>query len=303
MTTTHTIPPNSLVVAYDGSEHADRALLWAAEQAAAEKRALEVLHVAGIAAVPGAPWSGAGAVSPLLEKDLRGAAQTMVEEAVARVVPDHLEVTSRVHVVEGDPRQVLIDLSEHAHLLVLGSRGRGLVRSLLLGSVSAAVTKHAACPVVVTRPSDADPAGTGVVVGADGTPESLPVIEFAYQQAALRDLPLTVVHCYWDAVAAYAGVNPAVASDGDTEDLRALLAESVAGLSTSYPDVLVNQRLEHGLVDQVLTSGRDWDLIVVGRHPRNLWSRAFVGSMATAVLERARTTVVVVPEAKSDDQA
>ena len=302
MTTPHTIPQGSLVVAYDGSEHADRALRWAAVQASLEKRALDVVHVAGISEIPGAPWAGAGMVSALLVDDLRETARSAVEAAAARVVSRRLDLTTRVHVLDGDPRQVLIDLSQHAHLLVLGSRGRGVVRSLLLGSVSAAVSKHAACPVVVARPTDVDPVGAGVVVGADGSAESVPVIEFAFRQASVRTLPLTVVHCYWDAAVAYGTINPSAGAAGDTEDLRALLAESVAGLSEKFPDVHVSQRLEHGLVDHVLTSGRGWDLIVVGRHPRDLWSRTFVGSMATAVLERAHATVAVVPEASTDER-
>lgn len=286
----------SVVAAYDGSPHADRALRWAADQAAYEGRCLDVVHVACLSEVPGGAWAGVGAVSPRLVDDLRETARERVEEAVAGVVPRHLELSPRTHVVDGDARQVLLELSRRAHLLVLGSRGRGIVRSLLLGSVSAAVSKHASCPVVVARPAAAEPAGAGVVVGADGTAESLPVIEFAFRQASLRALPLTVMHCYWDAAAAYAGARATPPPRTDTSDLEALLSESVAGLTTEFPDVHVMPRLEHGLVDQVLTSQRDWDLVVVGRHPHEGWSRTLVGSMATAVLERARCTVAVVPE-------
>ncbi len=302
MNTARSIPLDSIVVAYDGSEHADRALRWASVQASLEKRALDVVHVAGISEIPGAPWAGAGMVSALLVDDLRETARSAVEAAAARVISRRLDLTTRVHVLGGDPRQVLIELSQHAHLVVLGSRGRGVVRSLLLGSVSAAVSKHAGCPVVVARPVESDPVGAGVVVGADGTHESLPVIEFAFRQASFRTLPLTVVHCYWDAAAAYGSRDLTAGADDDTADLRALLAESVAGLSEKFPDVHVSRRLEHGLVDHVLTSGRGWDLIVVGRHPLDLWSRTFVGSMATAVLERAHATVAVVPEASTDER-
>ncbi len=302
MTTTTTLPAGSIVVAHDGSTHADRALHWAADQADLENRGLDIVHVAGPAPVPGAPWSSSWSRSPLEVQDLPAHTRLLIEAAVSQVAEHHPTLDARVHVREGDTRQVLLDLARHAHLLVLGSRGRGVVRSLLLGSVSAAVSRHAACPVVVTRPTDADTARAGVVVGADGTVESLPVIEFAFRQASFRSMPLTVVHCYWDAAAAYAGTQAAAAAlQADTDELQALLAESVAGLGAKFPDVQVTRRLEHGLVDQVLTHSHEWDLIVVGRPVKPLWRRTFIGSMSTAVLERADCTVAVVSEASEDD--
>lgn len=96
--------------------------------------------------------------------------------------------------VYGDPRGVLIGLARQAHLIVMGSRGRGTVRSMLLGSVSAAVSKYASCPVAVRRPPRGRAHTCGVVVGSDVTPESVPVVEFAFEQASLRGVPLTVLH-------------------------------------------------------------------------------------------------------------
>jgi nucleotide-binding universal stress UspA family protein len=202
--------------------------------------------------------------------------------------------------LSGDPREALIDLSSAARLLVLGSRGRGTLKSLLLGSVSIAVTRHAHCPVVVCRPRTAAGPGSGVVVGADGTPESMPVIEFAFQQASLRELRITVVHCFWDAVAAAAGFRKLGAdllTDPQFEELSLVLSESVAGFAEKYPEVPVSLRLTHGLVDETLSPrGSDSDLIVVGRHALASVDRVLVGSISTAVLERAQTTVAIVPE-------
>jgi nucleotide-binding universal stress UspA family protein len=79
--------------------------------------------------------------------------------------------------------------------------------------------------------------------------------------------------------------------------MRLLLAESVAGLRETYPDVEVDLHLTRGLVDQVLAdTAPGADLLVVGRRHQNAISRFFHGSMATAVLERAAGTVAVVPE-------
>jgi nucleotide-binding universal stress UspA family protein len=265
----------SVVVAVDGSDHAARALRWAAEQASLERRRLAVVSV------------GEGP-------------DTLVEEAVSAARLDHHDLAVAGSRVSGDPRQVLIDASTHAHMLVVGSRGRGAVKSMLLGSVSATVSAHAACPVIVCRPAAVADAGAGVVVGADATPESLPVIDFAYRQASLRGLPLTVLHSFWDAAAAVAQYRQARGQQAEwpeLEELRATLAGSVAGLAEEYPDVPVTLTLKHGFADEALSPRHGgWDMIVVGRHPMTSLTRLLTGSIATSVIERARATVAVVPE-------
>lgn len=270
----------SVVVAVDGSEHAERAMRWAAEQASLERR-------------------------PLVAVSVGDDAGRIADEAVAVARQRHPDLAVPGMAILGEAREVLLDLSRRAHLLVVGSRGRGSLRSVLLGSVSSAVSSHAACPVVVCRPMSGDhepgdPTRKGVVVGADATPESLPVIEFAYRQAALRGQPLTVLHCFWDAVAAVAQYREALGQDAEApelEDLRALLSQSVAGLAEKYPDVPVTLTLKHGLVDEALSPRHDgWDLVVVGRHPMTSRVRVLTGSVASTVVEQARTTVAVVPE-------
>ncbi|MBZ5741226.1 universal stress protein [Nocardioides mangrovi] len=269
----------TIVAAVDGSDHALRALTWAVEEARAEGRRL-TLVAAG--------------------DDARAVATA----AVARVRELAPELAIDALISGDDPRQVLTDLSARAHLLVVGSRGRGPVSSMLLGSVSAYVVAHAACPVVVCRPDEHPrPRGRGVLVGADGTPESRPVLDFGYRQAALHGLPLTVRHCFWDAVAAAALYHRSRGEDVDAPDLtelEAMLAESIAGYAETYPEVEVTLSLDHGLVDEALTPrGQTWDLVVVGRHPMTSLSRVVIGSIATSVVERAHTTVAVVPEEPS----
>lgn len=270
------IPPHSIIVAADGSKHADRAVVWAAEQAQLEQRALVVVTTDG----------------NHLHRINQDAAQLAADTA-----PD-IEVIPLT--AAGDPRAILVELSREAHLLVVGSRGHGTVQSMLLGSVSAAVSRLAWCPVIVCRPRADGHRGRGVLVGADGTPDSLAVIEFAFAQASMRGMALTVVHCIWDVVAAVTG-DRNVSLDGvelgEGDDVHLLLAESIAGFGEKYPDVPVTVRVTHGLVDDVI-GGRTgaWDLVVVGRHPVDTVSRLVKGSIATAVVERAHTVVGVVPE-------
>lgn len=282
----------------DGSEHAERAVVWAARQAALEGRDLDVVHSCEHALMRDTAWLDAQGINHAeLVRALRSAAEAIVTEARNRATREAPDIEIRSHVVELDPRDALIDASVSAHLLVVGSRGRGPLTSLVLGSVSAAVARHAHCPVVVCRPPEDAPSGPRVLVGADGTSASVPVIEFAFRQASLRGLPLTVLHCFFDAAA---GTRPELVEPEEYssyEDLRLLLAESVAGLGEKFPDVAVDLQLRRGLVDEcLLGQAPTADLVVVGRTVAHGWSRYFTVSCAFAVLERAHTTVAVIPE-------
>lgn len=269
------IRPGSIIVAADGSKHADRAVVWAAEQSRFERRPLVVVTADG------------NNVHRINHDAVRLAENTA---PLSEVIP----LTAA-----GDPRSILVELSREAHLLVLGSRGHGTVQSMLLGSVSAAVSKLAWCPVIVCRPRADGHRGRGVLVGADGTPESFEVIDFAFNQASMRRMPLTVVHCIWDVVAAVAGERNVSLEDAELgigDDPHRLLAESIAGFAEKYPDVPVSVRVTHGLVDDVIGGHTAaWDLVVVGRHPADTIARLVTGSIATAVVERAHTVVGVVP--------
>ena len=278
------VTPGTIAVGVDGSQHAQRALTWAAEQATLEGRPLTVVHAAREGDLHTAP-------------SVSATAREVVGEAVAlaEAAQPGLEVVGVQRA--GDPRQVLVDLSEGAHLLVVGSRGRGTFRSMLLGSVSVSVAKHANCPVVVTRPGRQEGVNDGVLAGADGTPESLPVIEFAFRQASLRGVPLTVMHTSFDIAVMAASDSAVPAPTERADDLRLLLSQSVAGLSEKFPDVHVSLELGYGLVDECLTRGpRPRDLIVVGRHPVDSISKLLAGSICAAVLERSDSPVAVVPE-------
>lgn len=294
------LDPGSIVVGADGSEESQRAVHWAAEQASLERRPLVVVTAVGAPDVPGLTWTGMGSRYARHPEEAMDAGQAVAAEAVAlaRHVAPGVDVRSVVLVA--DPRQALVDLSRSAHLMVLGSRGRGFVRSKVLGSVSAAVSRDAACPVMVCRPARPDrAAGRGVLVGADGTPASLPVLELAFRQASLRDLPLAVVHCVWDVDRPRHDAELMPPDQPGLDADRLLLAESVAGLSATFPEVAFELLVAQGLTEEFLSGpGSDWDLVVVGRHPVDSLSRLMTGATATVVVERAATTVVVVPEAE-----
>jgi nucleotide-binding universal stress UspA family protein len=284
--------PGTIVVGIDGSESSDHALDWAADQAVLEQRALTLVYGLGI---PTPAWTDIGVADPYLSLPaIRTGGQAEIDQARARVARrapalDVLEVLELE-----DPRTLLLEQSKRAALVVLGSRGRGPVRSALLGSVGVAVARHTSCPVVIHRPVDDDRERRGILVADDATRESLPVLEFAYRQAEVTKLPLTVMHCYWDIPAvttpSYAG------SPVDLESERRELAESLAGLATEHPDVEVREVVEHGLPEvRVPLATDEMDLVVVGAHQGSRLQQLMYGAVSIQALEHGTCPVAVVP--------
>ena len=229
----NTQPQGAVVVGVAESVFKGWALRWAAEQAQLEGRPLTLVNASG--PVSGA-WQEHGMdalpnSSAMREhgEQLLGRARAVVEKAAPGVpVNEVFEVV--------DPSTLLIQLSSTAHLLVLGSRGRGPVRSHLLGSVGLTVVRHAACPVVVHRPGDHPGlVHRGIVVAADATQESTPVLAFAFREASLRGLPLKVVHYVYDVRSALVGAPIGGSLSEDTEEHAVALAESLLASGRIIP--------------------------------------------------------------------
>ena len=288
------------MVGVDGSEGSARALSWAVEQARAESRTLTLLHSGGESLLRATVLLDAdGTDHEALYDRLRTADLALTERCAAVVTEADPGLEVEVVVVGTDARTALVDASQRAHLVVLGSRGRGRVASMMLGSVSRYVAAHAVCPVVVCRGSIGSWKPRRVVVGADWTPSSVPVTEFAFRQASIHRVPLTVLHALW-VVPESLAERPLVTVD-DPGGLGAMLAESVAGLREKYPDVTVLFELRRGLPDDCLVRATSDDaLLVVGRPAHDLVTRVLEGTTALAVVERASGVVAVVPEAGSD---
>lgn len=288
---------STIVAAVDGSEESLKALHWAVDQARAEHRSLTLLHALGEPANPA--WMDQAVLySPELRASVRKQGERVLDAAgreAAQRAPE-LEVTTECE--DADVRAALLERSRTASLLVLGSRGRGHLRSLLLGSVSVAVVRHASCPVVVHRPTRHGVVRHGITVAVDATEESAPVLDFAYRQASLRDLPLTVLHCFWDVLASAAPAQLVTGSDHGTsaEQERLALAETMAGMGERYPEVRVQTEVARGMPEEVLVRlSERMDLIVVGAHQGSWARQLLLGSRSVAVVEHASCPVAVVP--------
>ena len=145
---------NEIVVGVDGSEESRAALDWAVEEGRLRQAPVLAIHAWEVPMVP-APT---GLVPPSVEvvgdlTELREDAASLVETMVREIAGDAADVEIRPLTVEDKPVRALLDAAERndAQMIVVGSRGHGGFVSLLIGSTSDQVARHATCPVVIHR--------------------------------------------------------------------------------------------------------------------------------------------------------
>lgn len=139
-----------ILVAYDGSEHAGRALAWARQLALLQKKKAEIHIVTAIA-----PHVSELELPPeehdKLEARVQRTARANLNRQAQALEAEGLQVIT--HCDDGRPADVIVDVAEQvdADLIVVGSRGLGSVQRLLLGSVSIEVVQRAHRPVTVVH--------------------------------------------------------------------------------------------------------------------------------------------------------
>jgi nucleotide-binding universal stress UspA family protein len=256
-------PVGPVVVGVDGSESALRAVNLAAEEAAARPSPLVVVNVRGDAGGDGG----------------------LLQVAATRALAEHPGLAVSTAMATGDPARVLVTWSHDACLLVLGHRRDLNFPALPAGPVTARVVSESACPVIVHRPVDADretERPRPVVVGVDGDARGEPVVEFAFEEAALRGTSLHAVH-----------VRPWKIPDAGETPFHA-----VEAWCDKYPEVPVRRYLRYGrlVVPTLAMASADAQLLVVGADRRDRApTRTVRGLVTRAMVDLAGCPVAVVP--------
>jgi nucleotide-binding universal stress UspA family protein len=281
-----------VLVGFDGSADAQRALAWGIEEAAGRHAPLHVVIARGdrLSSYP-RPRDWVAAVTA----EWVGQAQETLKQAD---LPTEL-----VEVIDGSPAEVLVRASDPSTLVVLGSHGYGRISGPYLGSVSQHVARYAAGPVVVVRPA-ANPGSTRIVVGVDGSGGSEDALEFAFERASRSGVSLFVLYGWRSSAALTMGWGGTVpfgatvrvpenaAEEAASAEL--LLAETVAGLSEKYPDVEVYREAIPVPARALADASQNAAMVVVGSRGRGAFAGLLLGSVSQSVLHHAECPVAIV---------
>jgi nucleotide-binding universal stress UspA family protein len=283
-----------IIVGIDDSPPSYVALDWAIAEATRRQAPLRLVHVVE------SPHHGL--VPPVPSTAGTSAASSAVRtlERVSETIPNVM-VTS----IDGEPAGVLIKESSGASLVVVGNRGLGGFRGLLAGSVSVQTAAHAHCPVVVVRPCLPESASPGpdrhgvgrIVVGTDCSERSDRAVAFAFEEAELRGVGLTLVHAWNYPVSSSPGEMVfAVTARTDLADMENdLVAKSIAEHREAHPGVPVQQVLAQGNAAGVLVhESFGADLLVVGSRGHGGFTGLLLGSVSDAAIRHAGCPVAVV---------
>ncbi|MUH50712.1 MAG: universal stress protein [Actinobacteria bacterium] len=140
-----------IVVGIDGSEGSAHALKWAVDEAKLRSAALQIVYSWQY---PLYVTSEPIYIPPPDKEVIMQSANSTAERMIADAGVAAAGVPYTVETPQGRPGPEMVRLAADAELLVVGSRGAGSVRELLLGSVSNYCAHHATCPVVLVRPTE-----------------------------------------------------------------------------------------------------------------------------------------------------
>jgi nucleotide-binding universal stress UspA family protein len=266
-----------IVVGINGSARSEAALTWALHRASHHK-----MPVIAVYAVDDR-W-----ISPEFQyqEAVREAGMELLQKAKESAEAQAPGVDVEVQLRHGSAGAALREASTSASMLVVGAHDRHWLDGGPLTDRALQVVSASESPVAVIPPTP-DPGRHGVVVGVDGSEESLQAVSVAAAEADRAGDELTVVLAIRSPVKWVETRLPNhKLAETIVEEDKVVLAESVAGLRDRYPDLVIHQRLETDTepAKALVNAAREARLLVIGSRGRGAFSRLVLGSTAHAVL-------------------
>lgn len=291
--------PKKIALATDGSEGSRRALRVAVDLAGRTGAELHVAHawrfVEPYAGYTGGVWSD---YTHLYEREARRLIDAQIDaiEALGGTVDG-------THLLKTPPIDALLGLCDEItpDLLVMGSRGLGPLRRVLVGSVSEGVVHHARCPVLVVRGEEKAWPPKRVVIGHDGSKDAERAAEFGAVIGRLFGAGGLLVRAYQNPPEPTGGW-----SNEDRDKLDAALMKAQEGLQGQAEKLrkVLGNRLEARIAEgdaaaAILEVAEEEDesrtMIAVGSRGLGAISRVRLGSVSTNVLRVAYGPVLICP--------
>ena len=280
--------PTKVLLATDGSGDAELAATTAVSLAKSTGSELRVVHV----------WRPVPSVhfDALIRQEMRREAQELLDAQVKKIEGLGATVTE-AHLREGDASEEIIALAAEigVGLVAVGSRGRGRIRRLLMGSVSDAVVRHAHCPVVVARWKPvAFPAK--ILLATDGSEEATLATQTATELGEKTGSELHVVHVGEIPPTHYPDRHGYRALYEEDEREARQLLEAQIGKMKAAGATVAQAHLRIGRADEevvVLAEELGVDLIAVGSRGLGGVRRALMGSVSDSVVRHAHCPVLI----------
>ncbi|MET8950007.1 universal stress protein [Streptomyces sp. NPDC004393] len=285
-----------LVVGVDGSEPSLTAVDWAADEAARHGLPLRLVYAS--------LWERYEGGAPSCDPEHRSEEARLndvVASAAERARRRDPALRVCTEVLPEDAVSALLQEGQSAAVLVTGSRGRGELKGLLLGSVSLSVAARAYCPVIVVRGDRAGLAGTHerILLGVGDPAATTEAVRFAFREAEARDCVLDVVRAWRrPAYVPTDHCSPAGIPVRLHEQRASLVLDALLrGPAGDHPGVRVRPATAEGPARTVLLKrSAAADLVIIGARRTKGHLGLQLGRVGHTLLHHADCPVAIVPQ-------
>ncbi|QJS14750.1 universal stress protein [Streptomyces argyrophyllae] len=284
-----------LVVGVDGSDSSLLAVDWAVDEAARHGVPLRLVYASLWARYE----AGLPSVNPRRPSE-QVLAEHIVASAADRAERRNPDVKVTTDIVPEDAVDALVRAGDEVFALVTGTRGRGELKGLLLGSVGLGVSARAHCPVVVVRGDRAGLEGAHerILLGLGEADMNAEAVRFAFREAEVRGCVLDVVRAWRRPAYDRNGdrLEPGGPADTYEERASAVINALLKAASAENPHVRTRPAALEGPAGKILVDrSAAADLVIVGARRRTGHLGFQLGCVSHALLHHAQCPVAVVP--------